>query len=114
MIYYAHSLDGRSRCEWQTAAEHLTATSALAQAAGEKFGAGRAAALGGALHDLGKYTPGFNRRLDGGSIVDHATAGAQEIVRLTAGAPLLDRTVARLIAHAITGHHGGMPDGIGE
>jgi CRISPR-associated endonuclease cas3-HD len=41
------------------------------------FGAQEQACQTGKLHDLGKYSEAFNRRLHGGPSVDHATAGAK-------------------------------------
>ena len=80
--FYAHSLQGRDKRHWQPLAEHLRAVAKAAGARGEKFGATNAASLAGLLHDLGKYAPAFQRRLDGaGDKVDHSTAGAQEVVR---------------------------------
>lgn len=43
----------------------------------------RAAAVLGLFHDLGKYDPAFQRRLEGTDIrVDHSTAGAKVLVDL--------------------------------
>ena len=68
--------------------------------------------MAGLLHDLGKYTPEFQARLRGDTTsVDHSTAGAAEILRLTSG---LDNMIGQLIAYAIAGHHAGLPDRIGE
>jgi CRISPR-associated endonuclease/helicase Cas3 len=65
------------------------------------------------LHDLGKYSVAFQRRLDGsGEAVDHSTAGAQHVGRLVAGGA--DRGMAELIAYVIAGHHVGLPDREGE
>ena len=61
------------------------------------------------MHDLGKYTEAFQKRLAGGSRVDHATAGAQQVCVLDAATPN-DRGMAQLIAYAIAGHHAGLPD----
>lgn len=61
------------------------------------------------MHDLGKYTEAFQKRLAGGSRVDHATAGAQQVCVLDAAMPN-DRGMAQLIAYAIAGHHAGLPD----
>ena len=41
------------------------------------FGAQEIACQTGKLHDLGKYSEAFNRRLHGGTSVDHATVGAK-------------------------------------
>ena len=75
---------------------------------GAKFGAGKAAGVAGLLHDLGKYTGSFQKRLHGGPSVDHATAGAK-MVETLAETPI-ERAMAQLIAYAIAGHHAGLPD----
>jgi len=65
-------------------------------------GAGPQRALAGILHDLGKYSAAFQRRLDGpGEVVDHSTAGAKHVVRLAVGGA--DRGMAELIAYANRG-----------
>lgn len=112
-MFFAHSIEGRDCQEWQSLAEHLSAVADLATARGAKFGASKAAALAGLLHDLGKYTEGFAARLrnDTGR-VDHSTAGAQEVVRLAEDVD--DRLIAQLIAYAIAGHHAGLPDREGD
>jgi CRISPR-associated endonuclease/helicase Cas3 len=107
MLHYAHSVAGKPTEHWQSLADHLIGVAKLAEFRAEKFGAGRAAYIAGALHDVGKYTESFQRRLYGGEKVDHAIAGAALILSL-AGRP--DLHMADLIAHAIAGHHGGMPD----
>jgi CRISPR-associated endonuclease/helicase Cas3 len=110
--WYAHSLpDDRDKSRWQPLSDHLEQVSALAAARADKFGGGRAAALAGLLHDLGKYTREFQGRLDGGARVDHATAGARKVAELASKAD--DRCITEIIAHAIAGHHAGLPDSIG-
>ncbi|WP_234822385.1 CRISPR-associated helicase Cas3' [Rhodopseudomonas palustris] len=91
---------------------HLREVAGLAQQLGTKFGFGNAADLAGRLHDLGKYSAAFQHYLRGQRPrgVDHATAGAQEVIKLAAG---MDGLIARLLAYAIAGHHGGMPDQLG-
>lgn len=111
-MWYAHSLPDRGQLDWQLLSRHLRGVSALSAERGAKFGAERAAALAGLLHDLGKYTLEFQARLEGGESVDHATAGAREIMGLASRAD--DRSIAEIVAHAIAGHHGGMPDSVGE
>jgi CRISPR-associated endonuclease/helicase Cas3 len=110
-MFFAHSLGDQDNTCWQPLDEHLRAVGKLAGANGEKFRAAKAASLAGLLHDLGKYSVAFQRRLEGGDKVDHATAGAQEILKL---AQPNDRVMAHIIAHAIAGHHAGLPDSIGE
>ncbi len=107
MAHYAHSVAAKSEDHWQPLADHLKAVAALAESRGGKFGASRAAFVAGLLHDLGKYTKQFQRRLDGGERVDHATAGARTVMERAAKP---DRLCAELIAYAIAGHHGGLPD----
>ena len=107
-MWYAHSLPDRGQLDWQLLSRHLRGVSALSAERGAKFGAERAAALAGLLHDLGKYTLEFQARLEGGESVDHATAGAREIMGLASRAD--DRSIAEIVAHAIAGHHGGMPE----
>lgn len=97
MKYLAHiAEDGRE----QPVAEHLQGTSALAAEFAAAFGASEDARLAGLLHDIGKYTQGFQNRLHGGAPVDHATSGAKEAISF--------RNIP--VALAIAGHHGGIPD----
>ena len=107
-IYYAHSLEGQSKEYWQPLREHLLKVQDEAVARGNKFSAGKAAGLAGLLHDVGKYTKPYQKRLHGGPAVDHATAGAKMVNTLTETA--MDKATAELIAYAIAGHHGGLPD----
>jgi CRISPR-associated endonuclease/helicase Cas3 len=109
-MYFAHSICDKSKSDWQVLSSHLAAVATLAAERGDKFGVQKAAALAGLFHDLGKYSAAFQRRLDGGPSVDHATAGAQQVRNL----PGADRGMTELIAYAIAGHHGGLPDKEGE
>jgi CRISPR-associated endonuclease/helicase Cas3 len=112
-IFYAHSLPDRDKWQWQTLAEHLHAVAEAAGERGAKFGARNAAALAGLMHDLGKYSIAFQRRLEGaGERVDHSTAGAQQVLRSAADPD--SKVVAKVIAHAIAGHHAGLPATIGD
>lgn len=92
------SEDGRRT---QSVRDHLLGTAALAEAFARPFGGQEQAYLAGLLHDIGKYSDAFQRRLRGGPKVDHATAGAR--AAFEARQPE--------IAFAIAGHHGGLPDG---
>lgn len=112
-MFFAHSLENAPKSDWQKLHEHLNEVGRLSGVNGRKFGAENAASLAGVLHDLGKFTLGFQRRLEGEQIrVDHSTAGASEVLRLANS--VNDRSIAQIIAHAIAGHHAGLPDSIGE
>ena len=107
-VYFAHSSDQDTR-EWQLLRCHLAHTAQLASDMGADPGVSAYAAVAALLHDIGKYSQAFQRRLSGASIrVDHSTAGAQEIVRLLAGSS--QRLVGTILAYCIAGHHGGLPD----
>ena len=85
----------------QTVQEHLNGTAALCARFAAAFGSEGQGRLAGLAHDLGKYSAAFQRRLNGGAKVDHATAGAAECCRLGQSSA----------AFAVAGHHGGLPDG---
>lgn len=108
-MFFAHSLEGRPQEEWHSLRAHLVSTAERAAIFGKVGGFGNAAALAGLLHDLGKYTPEFQERLNGSSVrVDHSTAGAAVVRSLTPSGD--NKFAGELIAHAIAGHHAGLPD----
>jgi CRISPR-associated endonuclease/helicase Cas3 len=112
-MFHAHSTPRRDRSDWQTLPDHCRAVAAVAAGFGEQMGIGRAAAVAGLLHDLGKYDPDFQKRLAGAKIaVEHSIAGAAWLLR-NAASPR-DKVLAELIAHAIAGHHAGLPDRGGD
>lgn len=95
--YLSHIADdGRT----QTVTEHLIGTAKLAEVFAEEFHAGEYGALAGLMHDLGKATEAFQRRLHGGNKVDHASAGAVECARVR----------QTEVSISIIGHHSGLPD----
>ncbi len=106
-LFYAHSLDGRPKTEWHQLEEHLGETTKRAVGFGEMFGSADWARLAGLWHDLGKYLPEFQKKLepDGpkNQHVDHSVVGA-----LLAQSFGLDRTLP--LAFAVSGHHGGLPN----
>ncbi len=112
MIYYAHTGKNANKSDWQYLKDHSQAVAVLAAAMAAPLKLEKAARLAGLLHDLGKYSAAFQRRLDGAPEgVDHSTAGAQTVLSLTSGP---DRSIAELIAYAIAGHHAGLPDRRGD
>ena len=106
-MFYAHSGNNEDRSDWQPLSEHLLAVAQLAEELARPLGLERVAMAAGLLHDLGKYTEAFQRRLEGGSPVDHSTAGASFLIERAKRA---DRGMAELAAYAILGHHAGLPD----
>lgn len=98
MSYLAHiAEDGRE----QTVEEHLRGTAECCASFAAAFGVKSQGYFLGALHDVGKYSDEFQRRLFGGKKVDHATAGAIESAMVG----------AEWGAFCIAGHHSGIPDG---
>lgn len=102
--YHAHSVEGRDTSHWQLLSNHLLNTGAMAASFADVFGAAALAEVQGRLHDLGKYTVSFKRRLEGGPRVDHSTWGAR-IACERYGA------LGHLLAYGIAGHHAGLANG---
>lgn len=103
VMYYAHSTDNPDKRCWQLLGVHLQNVSDIASTFADRFDAGDLACAGGLLHDIGKYSIEFQRRLEGASIrVDHSTAGARE------ARALYNWQLSRLLEYIITGHHSGL------
>lgn len=100
MDYIAHK-DGERT---QTVKAHLTGTAKLAGKFAAKFGKEDWGYCCGMLHDIGKYSAAFQKKIKESSNckVDHATAGAQLCMKLGGYYPFL--------SYCIAGHHAGMPD----
>lgn len=108
--YYGHSLKDKDKSEWQLLKTHLSDTARLAKQFGEDAKVGDLAYVAGLFHDIGKYSKAFQKRLEGkGPKVDHATAGAKEIINLF-NENQLQKTLATVISYCIAGHHTGLPD----
>ncbi len=102
MEYIGHtSEDGRK----QSLARHLTGVAKLCRD-NSIDSLKDCAELCGLMHDIGKYTKEFQRRIRGDSIkVGHALCGAQEIYKMSKAA------YSYMIEYCIAGHHTGLPDG---
>lgn len=108
MDWFAHSGSGPDKADWQGLKAHLLGVAELAAQMARPLGLERAAYVTGLFHDLGKYDPDFQRRLEGIMIdVEHSAAGAQVLRQITSGA---DRAMAEIMGYAILGHHAGLPD----
>lgn len=93
--------------------EHLGGTAQRAARFAAEFGCAGWGYLAGLWHDLGKYSPDFQRKihaaagqdahLEAKARVDHSTAGALHAV---------DRfgPIGRILAYLAAGHHAGLPD----
>jgi len=105
-VFYAHSIPGEPEVRWEPLEDHLCATGGLAAAFAARFGFSAAGEAAGRLHDVGKYSDAFQRRIrnDGGR-TDHSTAGACEAFRL------FGPIAGSLLAYGIAGHHAGLADG---
>lgn len=90
--------------EKQTVKEHLEGTAKLAETFASNFDCGEMGYFCGILHDIGKYSEEFQRRINDpehNRKVDHSTAGA--IIAMQKKNPPA--------AMAIAGHHSGLLDG---
>ena len=104
MEYYAHSKVGQSKSEWQRLKDHLEGTAKLAAEFAAGFGAKELGFIAGLMHDIGKYSEDFQKRLEGKKLrVDHSTAGALEAEKHY-------KTFGRLLSYVIAGHHCGLQD----
>ena len=81
--YYAHSAQDKLGNllpyeHWQTLQSHSVNVGKMAAEFARVFGAQEIACQTGKLHDLGKYSLPFQKRLEGEvEFVDHSTAGAK-------------------------------------
>ena len=87
---------------YESVQQHLVEVAQMAADFARPFGAEDWAYRAGLMHDIGKYSNAFQRRiLHDGPRVDHSTAGAYELA--CEGYALL--------SYCVAGHHGGIPDG---
>lgn len=92
----------------QPLSEHLRNTGRQAAERAAAFGAENWGLAAGLLHDDGKSSEAFQRRIRGAAVrVDHSTAGA----RYASDRLAAPKGVGKLLAYCIAGHHAGLPDG---
>lgn len=104
-MFYAHSTSTTDKSDWQTLTGHLETVGRLAAERADRFGASSWGEAAGLLHDIGKYTLPFQRRLEGSpERVDHSTAGAHIAIETYP-------QVGHLLAYLIAGHHAGLANG---
>lgn len=105
MKFYAHTKKDEGPDKWQELQEHLENVSKLAASFASPFNASEWGRLVGCLHDVGKHSSAFQKRLTGENRhhADHKGAGAKLFHALGSGAGLVG-------AYCVAGHHGGLPD----
>lgn len=94
----------------QSLEDHLTETGKLAAEFCSEFGLEALGSTLGRAHDIGKNTKGFEKRIRSqGPKVDHATAGAQGLFKLSQQRwnPYLSKL---FLACPVMSHHSGLPD----
>lgn len=105
-MFYAHTTKNPDKSDWQLLKNHLTNVADISQQFANDFNAGELAYTSGLLHDLGKYSHEFQKRLEGKKIhVDHSTAGAIEATRIFQNEL---KPAGLFSAYQIAGHHGGL------
>ena len=63
--FYAHTLPDKDETNWQPLKDHLISTSKLAASFAAEFNAEDWGKAVGLLHDIGKYSTDFQKRLRG-------------------------------------------------
>ncbi len=98
--YVAHISEDGER--YESVKQHLAEVAELASSFAAKFDATDWGYAAGMMHDIGKYSEEFQRRiLNDGPRVDHSTAGAY----------VAATSINAMLAYCIVGHHAGLPDG---
>jgi CRISPR-associated endonuclease/helicase Cas3 len=108
--FYGHSIKDKGKPEWQLLRDHLTNTANIAEGFGLDLEISNLAYIAGLLHDIGKYSEAFQKRLDGSpNKPDHATAGARLAVEIFNNTDT-EKWLATIVAYCVSGHHTGLPD----
>lgn len=110
MDLYAHTDADGTLANGQKLSEHLSNVANTCAAFARSFGYEEWGYVLGLLHDAGKASAEFQQRLAGDpQHVDHSTAGVKLCKELYGGQGVQE-IVSRLLALAVGGHHGGMPN----
>ncbi len=104
--------------EAQLLKDHLENVSQYASKQATSVGLSNLVALCGYIHDMGKYSDGFQKYINSvndskrkqGKKVDHGVHGAQYIYEKIKPINSLENLVVDIIAEVVCYHHGGLPD----
>ncbi len=108
----AHSVEGQPESNWQPLDQHLVNVAELARGFASGFGASSWAYLAGLWHDLGKYSPAFQRYIRATADA-HLESKSGRVNHSSAGGLLAVEQfgkIGRILAYIISGHHAGLPD----
>ncbi|PHV71525.1 CRISPR-associated helicase/endonuclease Cas3 [Sporanaerobium hydrogeniformans] len=108
MEYYGRSVQQKEEIVYQFLKDHLKNVARLCEGFVEPISAPQIGTILGYLHDVGKYSDDFQRRIRGEKIrVSHADAGARilEEYYMHTKNPLY-----RLLTYVVYGHHSGLHD----
>ncbi len=105
--FYAHTRENDANtAHWQKLECHLQNVAHLASQFTTAFSSRDWGHIAGLWHDLGKYQPEFQERLQGKQIaVEHSGSGAGLAVQK-------DKAYGKLLAFVIAGHHTGLANAI--
>lgn len=78
-MFLAHISEDKLR--EQSILDHLEGTAELAGEFASAFGTEAWGYGCGMMHDIGKYSDSFQKRIHGGKLTDHATAGAGNYIK---------------------------------
>jgi CRISPR-associated endonuclease Cas3-HD len=102
VAYYARTLEGQPKSAWQELEQHLAGVAGRASKSAGAFNSAPWGYCAGLWHDLGKYLPEFQARLEGsGKSVEHSGIGAAFAVNK-------HKDLGLPLAFAIAGHHAGL------
>lgn len=108
LAYYGRSMELKEKVIYQPLKEHLENVAKLCEDFIKPVSNLEIGTVLGYLHDVGKYSDDFQRRIRGEKIrVPHADAGArilEEYYRST------KNPIYRLLTHVVYGHHSGLHD----
>jgi CRISPR-associated endonuclease/helicase Cas3 len=115
--YFAHSLPGRPKNEWQLLRDHLAQVAERAGKCASKFHSANWAWNSAWLHDIGKLAGEFQSYLlreNGLNDEEYDGAGHGRINHSSAGAAFAEEIFGPIpglsIAYLVAGHHAGLPD----